>query len=212
VTEPDLQFVTRALAAGLVLDPVLELGAGYDGPTCKPVVVAAGLRHTGSDLKPGPNVDVAADLESADDLRRFDGVGPFGTVLLLNVLEHTFDPIRVLDNVVSLVRPGGTVVAVTPAVWPLHDYPYDAWRPLPNFYEEYARRRGLTLHPDFFEYVGFGKVAEARNPDGSYRFPRPGRSARQWWYSRAVHRVFNTAGRGMFQPSHVAVGCVFRKS
>jgi hypothetical protein len=153
---------------------------------------------------------VVADLESADDLRRFDGVGPFGTVLLLNVLEHTFDPIRVLDHAVALVRPGGTVVNVTPTVWPLHDYPYDAWRLLPNFYEEYTRRRGLKLHPDYFEYVGAGKVTETRNPDGSYRLPRPGRSPRHWWYSRAVHRVFNTAGRGMAQPSHVAVGCVLQ--
>ena len=133
MTDPDLTFVKRALAAGLVLDPVLELGVGYDGPTCKPVISAAGLRHVGTDLKPGPNVDVVADFESTRDVERFVQIGQFGTILILNVLEHTFDPLRVLDRCADMVRGGGTLVMVHPASWPLHDFPYDVWRLLPNF-------------------------------------------------------------------------------
>ena len=52
----------------------------------------------------------------------------------------------------------------------------DAWRILPNFYEDYARRRGLRLVGEFFEYLGFGAVASFRNPDSSYKFPPPSQS------------------------------------
>jgi SAM-dependent methyltransferase len=155
-------------------------------------------------------VDVVADFENPNHLSRFDDIGSFGSVIILNVLEHTFDPIRVLDNALSLVRPGGTMLIIAPAIWPIHDFPFDACRLLPNFYEEYARRRGLFIQPDFFEYVGREKVTEARNPDGSYRFLRPARSGFHHWYSRIVHRILNTTGRGMMHPSHLAVGCLFQ--
>ncbi len=151
-----------------------------------------------------------ADLERAEQMAVFNDVAPFGSVLILNVLEHTFDPIRVLDNAATLLRPGGTLVSLTPSVWPLHNYPMDAWRILPNFYEEYAKRRGHELLESWFEYVGFGLVANFRNPDGSYCYPPPSRAGFRRWFSRAVHKVFNTYGRSMLQPSHVAVAAVFR--
>jgi SAM-dependent methyltransferase len=209
LTPEDIALVTRALAAGFIHDPVLEFGVGYDGPTCRRELTAAGFRHAGTDLHPGVGVDIVADFEDPSHLSRFGSIGPFGSAIILNVLEHTFDPIRVLDNALSLVKPGGTMLIIAPAVWPLHDFPFDCCRLLPNFYEEYARRRRLHIQPDFFEYVGREKVTDARNIDGSYRFPRPGRSPAHGWYSRIVHRAFNTMGRGMAHPSHLSVGCLF---
>jgi hypothetical protein len=85
----------------------------------------------------------------------------------------------------------------------------DAWRLLPNFYEEYAKRRGLKLLEGYFEYIGFGPVTNYRNGDSTYSFPPPGKPGVRYWLSRAIHRGFNTFGRSMFQPSHLAVGAVF---
>ena len=205
----DLDYIRRLIAAGVITGPVLEMGTGYGGATSRALVEAAGLAYFGTDLASGDGVDVAADFERTEDMSLFAGIAPFGSILILNVLEHTFDPIRILDNARTLVRPGGSMVVLTPAVWPLHNFPMDAWRPLPNFYEEYARRRALKLRSDSFEYVGHGPVADFRNPDSTYAFPPPREPGLRRWLDRAVHKVFNTAGRGMFQPSCVAVGAVF---
>lgn len=206
----DLDYLRRLIARQAITGPVLELGAGYGGATSRAEVEAAKLQYFGTDLSPGPGVDFAADFELVEQMTVFRGVAPFGSVLVLNVLEHTFDPIRVLDNAATLLRPGGTLVALTPSVWPLHNYPMDAWRILPNFYEEYAKRRGHDLLEGSFEYVGFGPVANFRNADGSYCYPPPCQTGFRRWFSRAVHKAFNTYGRSMFQPSHVAVAAVFR--
>lgn len=205
----DIAYVRRLLGAGIVTGPVLELGAGYGGETCRDLIASHGLRYYGTDMAAGPGVDFVANFEHVDTLRVFESVAPFGCVLILNVLEHTFDPIRVLDNARTLVRQGGTLVVLTPAVWPLHNYPFDAWRILPSFYEEYARRRGIRLVDDYFEYVGFGNVRAFRHPDSTNRFPLPSQNRLGYLFGRVVHKAFNTFGRGMFQPSHIAVAAVF---
>ena len=206
----DLEYLAGLISAGLIFDPVLELGAGYGGATCRSAVEALQLRYFGTDLGLGTGVDFVADFEVETDMKAFRKVAPFGSILIFNVLEHTFDPIRVLDNARSLVRSGGTIVVLTPAIWPLHNYPMDAWRLLPNFYEEYAARRGVELLRDHFEYVGHGRVESHRNVDGSYSFPPPAKPGLRKAMSQVVHKSFNTFGRAMFQPSHIACGAVFR--
>jgi hypothetical protein len=189
---------------------VLELGAGWGGATAKPLIVEAGLRHVGTDLSPGPDVDVAADFERPDHMPRFATHAPFGSVLVLNVLEHTFEPIRVLDHAVGLVEERGTVVAITPILWPIHDYPNDVYRILPSFYEEYARRRGVELVQEAFEYVLHGPVKLHRNAEGGYAYPPPAIGWRRT-LGRAVHRLFGTYGRGVYAVPHAAIAAVFRK-
>lgn len=210
MVEADLHYIRRLIARAVISEPALELGTGYGGATTRAEFEAAKLQYYGTDLALGLGVDFAADFERSDDMAIFGKVGAFGSVLILNVLEHTFDPIRVLDNASTLLRPGGTLVVLTPSVWPLHNYPMDAWRVLPNFYEEYAKRRGHDLLLDYFEYVGFGPVANFRNADGTYSYPPPCQKGLRYWVSRVIHKVFNTFGRGMFQPSKIAVAAVFR--
>lgn len=205
----DLDYIKRLISAQIITGPVLELGTSYGGTTSRSVVQAAGLRYFGTDLTPGDGVDFAADFEQSEDMARFGPIAPLGSVLILNVLEHTFDPIRILDNAATLIRPGGSMVVLTPAIWPLHNFPMDAWRLLPNFYEEYARRRNLVLLDDSFEYIGFGNVKNYINSDSTYTFPFPYKKGIRTWFDKAIHKAFNTYGRAMFHPSHVAVGAVF---
>lgn len=209
MVEADLDYIRRLVTAGVIAGPVLELGAGYGGATSRTLVEAAGMRYVGTDMDASAGVDCVANFEKAEDMSVFKASEPFGSVLILNVLEHTFDPISILDNATTLVRAGGTVVVLTPAIWPLHNYPMDAWRILPNFYEEYAKRRKVRLLSSHFEYVGFGPVTDHRNPDSTFAFPMPGKRGWHSWFSRVVHKTFNTFGRAMFHPSHVAVAAVF---
>lgn len=213
MTDDDIIYVKKVLAAGLIASPCLELGVGYEGgKTLREVVTAAGIAYVGTDMIPGPAVDYVVDFEAAPEVvqANLPQAGTFGTVLVLNVLEHTFEPIKVLDNVMAVLKPGGTCVIVTPAVWPLHNYPYDCCRLLPNFYEEYSKRRCLELLDSHFEYVEKGQVRSG-NGAQDYAFPKPGKHQFRRTASRIIHKVFNTTGREMFFPSHIAIGAVLRK-
>ena len=210
----DVAYVTALLEGGYIHGPCLELGAGLEGTNNRELIRGRGIEYYGSDFVPGPGVDFVIDLEEPlDAIRaRVERVGRFGSVLALNVLEHTFDPIRVLDNLFGLLTPGGTCALVAPASWPIHDFPIDCWRILPTFYVTYAERRGYTLLEDTFQFVSHGPVREFNTPDGRFAYPKPGRSSAHFTYSKVVHKLFDTFGRDAFFPTHVACGVVIRNS
>lgn len=208
----DREYVIGLIKAGKIQSPCLELGTGYGGATNREFILDAGIEYIATDLEPSPSVDIPCDFEDSQEniQQQFKEVAPFGSILVLNVLEHTFDPIRVLDNLFSLLKPGGNCIIITPTVWPLHDFPYDCWRINPNFYEQYAKRRGHELEPEYFRYVGNQRVDRLKQ-EGAYVLPKPGNTGLKRFYSKTIHRLFNTYGRGMQFPTHVAVGAVLTK-
>jgi len=211
MTQSDKIWIRSLQKRDLIRGPVLELGTGYGGETSKDLILTSGLEYTGTDLVEGSNVDVAADFEQSEQMARFANHAPFGTVLMLNVLEHTFDPIRVIDNAMRLLCPGGRCVILVPSIWPLHNFPMDAWRVLPNFFEEYAARRKVMLDKETFEWIQGGAVSQHLNVDGSYRFPDVGRSPFHSIWSRLIHRLFKTSGRGVQFGPHLAIGAVLQR-
>lgn len=213
MTGEDYRYLKNLVGDGYIQSPCLELGAGLAGANGRELLCRSGIQYYGADRIKGPMVDFVFDLdEPMESIRSaVSGIGEFGSVLLANVLEHTFDPIRVLDKACGILRPGGTCIIVAPAVWPLHDFPVDCCRLMPSFYIEYATRRNLTVLRDTFQYIGYGLASSFVDSEGALVFPRPGRSSVHYWYSRILHRLFNTYGRGMFFPAHVAVGVVIEK-
>ncbi|HEY6940482.1 class I SAM-dependent methyltransferase [Dokdonella sp.] len=209
MTDGDAEYIARLLAAGMLAGPVLELGAGYGGQTCRQAVTAAQLDYFATDVE--GTVDVVADFSDRLSVAGAFASRTFGTVLVLNVLEHTFEPIAVLDNAASLLRAGGRLVVVTPAVWPIHRYPIDCYRLLPDFYVRYAQRRGLSLDQRWFEYVGRGRVHDHVDASGDPGLPAPLQTGFGRWRSRIVHRLFDTSGRDVTFPAHVAIGAVLEK-
>ncbi len=210
MTPADEAHLESLLRRGMVAGPCLELGAGLPDHNSRKQLAAHGIEYVATDLE--GDVDVAADFTVPREslVRRFRDAGfdSFASVLVFNVLEHTFDPVTILDNIFALLRPGGTCVALTPTVWPIHSYPIDCWRILPDFYIQYAERRGHELVPGTLEYVGVGPVE--LDDQGAATLPPPGRTPRHHLYSRIVHKLFNTTGRGMWMPSHVATAAVIR--
>jgi SAM-dependent methyltransferase len=211
MTENDVAYIRRLVDGRVVSGTALELGAGYGGSTCREIVERAGMAYRASDMTPSPNVDFVADFESDDFLRAFPETARFGCVLVLNVLEHTFEPIRVLDNALRLLEPSGALVVIAPAVWPLHDYPVDCYRFLPDWFERYASSRGLRLDRERFEYVGIGPVGSFVDGEGRHAFPGPAKGGFHRLRSRVVHRLFDTFGRGMAFPPHLGIGAVMRR-
>lgn len=211
MTEADAAYITKLLTDHVLEGPVLELGAGYGGSTCRQQVMAAGLEYSATDMTPSEGVEYVADFSNPSEAAKVFNGKKFGTVLVLNVLEHTFDPLRILDCALDLLLPNGKLVVIVPAVWTLHSYPIDCCRLLPDWYERYAATRKCELRREYFDYVGLGRVNEVVDNEGSRHFPSPSGGTGSWsyWWSRAIHKIFNTYGRGMAFPSHIAIGAVF---
>lgn len=212
MTQDDILFIQKLLDKGVISSPCLELGTAYGGNTCRELLTEHGIDYYGTDMTSGENVDFIANFEESSEKLDLIFNQKFSTILVLNVLEHTFDPIRVLDNIIHLLNPNGNCVFISPTVWPLHDCPFDCWRTNPNFYEEYCRRRNVTLVTDFFEYIGYGKIGEFVDSQGNYCYPKPYKTSQKIksFISRAVHKLFDTHGRSMLFPPHVAVGGIIR--
>ena len=137
--------------------------------------VECGIQEVnGVDLSPGKGVDFTVDFSTpTEDFGQRWGFGSFATVAIFNVLEHTFDPENVLRNAVHCMTDGGSIIVVTPTVWPLHDFPQDCVRLMPHWYEMFASRYRLTLHRDAFCWLsqfGITRVDDLLD-GGQYQFP-----------------------------------------
>jgi SAM-dependent methyltransferase len=207
MTGEDLIFVKKLFDHKVLDGPFLELGAGYGGPTCRDMVESYGHQYFGTDMEPAKNVDFVGNFENPD----FLSGKTFGSILVLNVLEHTFEPIKIIDSCLSVLNNNGKVVIIAPSIWQIHNYPIDCLRILPNFYQEYAKKRKLRINPDFFEYLGYGSINNFLNVDGSMAFPPPWKSKNDHFYGKVIHKIFNTFGRRMMFPSFLAIGCVLEK-
>ena len=207
MTGEDLMFVKKLLEKNVLDGPILELGAGYGGPTCRELVQSFGHQYFGTDLMPDENVDFVGNFENPEFLKE----KLFGSVLVLNVLEHTFEPIKIIDNCMSVLKSNGKIVVITPSVWQIHNYPIDCLRILPNFYQEYANKRNVRINRDFFEYLGYGPINDFLATDGSMTFPPPWKKKSDYYFGKVIHKIFNTFGRRMMFPSFLAIGCVLEK-
>lgn len=218
--EVDFTYLRDVIARGLVKAPVLEVGSrawqGQEGNAAR-ACRDAGLAWEGTDIVAGEGVDFVLDIL---DRTAVDGLGrQWATVLVFNLLEHVYDPITALDNAMALVAPGGPAVVVGPAVWQLHDYPKDFWRPMPDFFLEFARRNGYEVVPDVLTWTVAGKLVpvDAISVGTQKKLPsisRPGvvevwGGPRAYW-SRAVHALLRTFGRETPHPD-CGLGVVLRK-
>lgn len=59
--------------------------------------------------------------------------------------------------------------------------------------------------------MGFGPLTDKRKTR-NVPLPPAGKSPAQVLYSRIVHKAFNTMGRSMLMPSHVATAVAIRKA
>lgn len=211
MTENDLNFIRRCLKDDLVRGDVLELGGGYGGDTCRDVIMENGLPYFTTDLaEPVAKVDFIANFETGEGVDDIARIRKFDTVLVLNVLEHTFEPARILDHARRLLKDGGNIVISTPCVWPIHNYPIDCCRLLPDWYRRYAATRGLTLADSHFVFLGYGAIKQYHS-NGTDNFPGdPRLSGWQGLTSRLAYGLLSSFGPGRpFRP-FIAIGAVLR--
>jgi SAM-dependent methyltransferase len=122
----------------------LDVGCGRQ--PFRATLEARGLSYVGLDTQ--QNADGTVEFVCA-----IDGTLPVGLlalagfdfVLCTEVLEHVADWHAAFSNFSTLLAPGGRIVLTCPHVYPLHEEPYDFWRPTPHALRYFAARAGLRV-------------------------------------------------------------------
>lgn len=220
MTHLDVLYFKLCYKCNVIRSPFLEIGSAKvqdNLPNLCDLAKESNIQEfKGADLSFSKGVDIQFDFSiDTIEFTKTWSHGKFSTVAIFNVLEHTFDPISVLRNALFCVEPGGTLLVITPCIWPLHDYPYDYLRINPHWYEEFAKRFNLKLYPDLFCYLsnfGIIKIDSLREEE-QYRYCTFHNSAKlqspfKYWRSRVIHYIFNTYGRS-HGFTHLAIGAAF---
>lgn len=136
------QHISREDVAG---KRVLEVGSYNVNGSLRPIVEALGpALYLGSDMRPGPGVDVVVDIASDHDLGTFDLVCCAGT------LEHMEDWRGCIRGMRRRLTPDGILILTTVSPgFPLHDFPSDYWRfTLADMTSIFSDMQILVLKPD----------------------------------------------------------------
>lgn len=215
----DFRFLERLIDQKLLRGRVLELGSynrqGGEYGNAKLTIERGGLSWEGADIEPGPGVDFTLDVL---DPTQIDGIDRrWDAVFVMNLLEHVYDPIRALEGALCLVDAGGSLVVAGPTVWQLHDFPADFWRPMPDFFIEFAQRHECEIPTGGLQWIVVDRLidVETMRRNGQKQLPSAHTAPEVWGRSRAVrsrliHRVAHTTGRDMFFP-YVGLGACLRR-
>ena len=98
---------------------VLDCGAGWRQRMRPDVITTEILRYPSTDV-----VSVGEQLPFRD--------GAFDAVLSLHVLEHVKNPFVCAKELARVLKPGGTLFAVTPYIVSVHGYPFHFFNPTPS--------------------------------------------------------------------------------
>ena len=161
-----LAFVTVALTAADVEGrTVIEAGALDVNGSARPWVES--LRpasYLGTDMRPGPRVDVVC---RAEDLPVRFGPGTADVVLCTEMLEHAESWRAAMRGLIGVLAEGGILVLTTRGPgFPVHGHPGDYWRftvPAMRQILEAARLQVLACVPDT-DPASPGVFCKARKP------------------------------------------------
>lgn len=127
---------------------LLEVGSqNVNGSPREVLECHAPAKYVGVDFAAGPGVDVVADVSEL--VSRF-GVESFDVVVSTEMLEHAYDWRIAVQQMKTVLRPGGLLVVTTRSPgFPYHGYPHDYWRyTVKNFEAIFADTEISTLVSD----------------------------------------------------------------
>jgi SAM-dependent methyltransferase len=184
-----LEFARDVAESFPVASPLIEIGAraaeGQAGMADVRSIFRADV-HIGCDIRPGPGVDRIEDvhhLSFEDDSA--------GTVVALETLEHVADPIRAVEEMHRILRPGGVLAISSVMFFPIHEHPSDYWRFTPQGFElllapfesKVVMAQGYELMPEGVFGVGVKGPWPGMGPD---LLPRTRQGAQTWTGGRIV--------------------------
>src|SRR5260370_1391751 len=123
-----LDWVPKVLAADEVTGKrVIEVGSYNVNGSARPYIESLGpASYTGTDMQPGPGVDMVCD---AAVLPRQLGLPGADVIGCFEMLEHAPDWQAAMAGMLGVLLPGGLLVLTTRSEgFPYHPYPGDHWR------------------------------------------------------------------------------------
>ena len=123
-----IEFVRNSLGAQDVSGrSLIEVGAANINGSARDYLESLRpAQYVGVDIETGPGVDVICDAQKL--VSRF-GPETFDIVVSTEMLEHVMDWRSAINNLKSILRPGGVAVLTTRSIgFPLHAHPFDFWR------------------------------------------------------------------------------------
>jgi SAM-dependent methyltransferase len=177
-----LEFARDVAAQLPIAEPLVEIGArvaeGQEGDADLRAVFGA-TEHIGCDIQEGPGVD---RIEDVHELSFADA--SVGTVICLETLEHVADPLRAVQEMHRVLRPGGVLAISSLMFFPIHAHPWDYWRFTPEGFElllrpfesSYVTAQGWPLMPEGVFGIGVKGPAAL----GPAQLPRTEAIAAAW--------------------------------
>lgn len=162
---------------------VLDVGCG--GQPLRATLEGAGMRYAGLDTQAQAGVQT-------DYLCAIDGTlpsellsaGGFDLVICTEVLEHVADWPAAWANLTRLLAPGGVLIFSAPFFYPLHEEPFDFFRPTKHAVKHWAERSGLEV----VEQRTLGNAWDVLGTAIAASGPKPASSWPHAWLSAALAR------------------------
>jgi SAM-dependent methyltransferase len=130
---PILTFVQDFIKDHGCPKEILEVGSRNVNGAVKQFFIDSSS-YIGVDLEAGDGVDITMDAENL--LERFSPES-FNAVICLETLEHTKNPLKIVDNMRKILRPGGWMIISTPGTeHPQHNWPQDYYRFFESTYQD----------------------------------------------------------------------------
>lgn len=117
-------FAASNLPAGAV---VVDIGSQNINGSYR-ALVPDGFQYIGVDKVDGRNVNVVmrSDYDTGLDADLAD------IVISGQCLEHVRNPFRLMAEIARITKPGGGIFIAAPFQFPIHRFPIDCWRFLPD--------------------------------------------------------------------------------
>lgn len=103
---------------------ILEVGSREVDGSIREIFTKA--NYTGFDLYEGANVDVTGDAHKLSDY--FEKNRKFDLIISLYVFEHLAMPWVVAEEIMKMLKPGGSVFIIAPFAFAAHERPWDFFR------------------------------------------------------------------------------------
>ena len=105
---------------------ILEVGSLDVNGSFRPIAMTLNpLLYIGIDILKGKGVDIVC---KAEEITKQWDKETFDVVITTCVFEHIELWKEAISNIKNILIKNGLIFFIVPAIWPLHEYPYDFWR------------------------------------------------------------------------------------